>query len=104
MAISREEVTRLLQEEVIRPYTGVFRSSAESAFKRMMKLGRDVAETAVSTLLAEEKARYDLELSKKGKEPPQDIVASCVSSYMNFVAAEAALQRLEAVLLNQRLG
>lgn len=100
MVISRSNVTKLLQNEMIHPYIRDFRGSAESAFKRMMELGRDVAEKAVTTQLGEEKARYDLELSKKGTEPPQDAVAARISSHMNFVAAEAALQKLELLLAN----
>ena len=64
----------------------------------MMELGRDVAEAAVKTLLDQERARYDLELSKKDREPPQDDVASCVSSWINFISAKAALQRLRSRL------
>lgn len=64
----------------------------------MMELGRDVAENAVTTLLAEERARYELEFSKKGKEPPPEEMASQIASHMNFVAAEAALKRMDNVL------
>ena len=50
---------------------------------------------AVKKLLAEESARFELELSKKETEFREEEVATCVASYMNFVAAETALQALQ---------
>ncbi|KAI5116359.1 hypothetical protein M0805_002395 [Coniferiporia weirii] len=93
--VAREKVICLLQDEVIRPFIANLRTSADTAFTRMMELGRDVARGSVNTLLKEEKSRYELELSKKDTEPSQKEIASSVAAHMNLLSAAAALQRLE---------
>ncbi|KAI5116211.1 hypothetical protein M0805_005927 [Coniferiporia weirii] len=96
--IATETVIQFLRDEVIQPYVASLKASAESAFGHMMELGADTALNSVDALLDAERLAYELELSKKGTEPSQTNVASAVVTHMNFVAAEAALHRLEAEL------
>jgi hypothetical protein len=81
-------------EKIVHPFLRDLKSEGRKSLHETMKRSADVSRAAVVDALKREDDRYAKERAERHTPPPKEHLAQLVAIQSNFVAAEAAFERL----------
>jgi hypothetical protein len=96
--LNKDAFLEELTKHIIRPFFDALKQEGQNTLESMMEKSSEAARDAVKDALAGEEQRYESERSHDKQPSSNAAVASALNTLLNFIAAEAALLKLQEYL------
>ena len=93
--LNREAFAEELKKRIIRPFLETLKQEGQKTLQIMTTKSFDAAGDAVKDALANEEQRYESERIQNNVSFSTGAVALVLKTFLNLIAAEAALQKLQ---------
>jgi hypothetical protein len=93
--LNREAFAEELKKRIIRPFLATMKEEGQNTLQIMITKSFDAAGDAVKDALANEEQRYESERIKNNVSSSTGAVALILKTFLNLIAAEAALRKLQ---------